>query len=137
MDIEGQCHCANLSFSFHSPNELVFHACSCSFVRSHGAKTVIDPQGRAVIRAKRIADVRRYRFGLALSDYLICRECGVYLGAVMELEGKNYATLNVRASNLHDRPATSVSYATETAEQRIARRRLAWTPVELFLEPAR
>ena len=44
----------------------------------------------------------RYRFGLGITDYLLCSKCGAYVGAVMEDEGRPIATLNVNALDIRD-----------------------------------
>jgi len=75
----------------------------------------------------------RYRFGTQTTDYLICGRCGVYVGAIAEVDGRLLATLNL---NVFDEPhldlaAEPVSYEGETAEQKAERRRRKWTPARI------
>jgi hypothetical protein len=75
--------------------------------------------------------VSRYRFALRTADFIVCRTCGVYVGAVCTIDGATYATLN--ANVLDDRAAFTgrprpVSFEGETAAERLARRCRAWTP---------
>jgi hypothetical protein len=110
--------------------------CDCSFCRRHGARTVADPAGELTIRAKAGA-LRRYRFGLKITDMLLCANCGVYIAAVMLHEGRPLATLNVNvldARDTLDPEPPLVSYGGETAEQRAARRLANWTLARLDVE---
>jgi hypothetical protein len=69
--------------------------------------------------------VEAYRFGSRTADYLLCRRCGVYVGAVCDTEAGLRAVVNVNA--LDDRaafvqaPATP-DYDGETTEARLSRR---------------
>ena len=90
-----------------------------------------DPAGKVEVTLRVPAEVSRYRFALRTADFLVCRACGVYVGAVCTVEGATYATLN--ANVLDHRAAFTkspvpVSFEDETAAERLARRRRAWTP---------
>lgn len=76
--------------------------------------------------------LHRYRFGQLTADFLVCRKCGVYLGAAINTKQGGYAIINTNAlrpipENLA--AAVAVSYDNETADRRIARRAQRWTPV--------
>lgn len=138
MLFTGHCHCGNLHFEFetrHSPETLPLRTCQCSFCRSHGALAATDPQGRVVITADDPAKLRRYRFGLGITDFLICANCGVYLAAVAEIDGRSYASLNANAlerrAELRQTPQP-ISYEGESADKRRARRAQVWTPAEVI-----
>jgi hypothetical protein len=75
--------------------------------------------------------LQRYRFGLRTADILLCRECGVYLAAVLTSGDRQFATVNVNTiAPLPAVPeAQPVTYESETAEQRRVRREQRWTPV--------
>ncbi len=90
-----------------------------------------DPKGSATLEPGPAA--LRYRFGTGATEFLICGGCGVYLGAVTELDGRLLATLNL---NAFDDPrleleATPVSYDGEDAAVRAERRSSQWTPARL------
>ncbi|HEX9579268.1 MAG TPA: hypothetical protein VF993_16055 [Myxococcales bacterium] len=134
--ITGRCHCGNVETSLETgidPRALPLRACQCTFCRRHGARTTSDPSGRAQIKVRDEAQLSRYRWGLATADFLVCRRCGVYAGAVMQ----SWAVLNV---NLFDdqepfrREVQPVNYDGESAEQRIARRKKVWTPLAAAAE---
>lgn len=125
----GQCHCGAIRFAFDSDASLVPRACQCGFCRRHGARTVSDPAGRAVFTPG--PETIRYRFGSRATDFLICGRCGVYVGAVMEIDSATYATLNLNAFDdpRLDLAAEPVSYEGESAAEKAARRRARWTPL--------
>jgi len=117
------------------PRELPLRACDCSFCRRHGARTTSDPAGRARVGIEDPSLVSRYVFGLRTAEMVVCARCGVYCAAMMREGDKAWAVLNANlfrdAAPAFDRPPHSMSYEGETADERIARRKRLWTPVEL------
>jgi hypothetical protein len=74
----------------------------------------------------------RYRFGQRTADFLLCRNCGVYLGAVISTGRGRFGIVNLNA--MRDRPSglpepAATDYGSESAGERIARREQRWTPV--------
>lgn len=131
MRLQGHCHCGAIRIALETAKPLSPRACSCTFCRGHGARTVSDPDGLATLTVG--GPVIRYRFASKSSDYLLCATCGVYLGAVAEIDGATFATLNLNAfedPRLH-LEAAPVSYAGETAAAKADRRRARWTPVSV------
>jgi hypothetical protein len=139
MDHDGGCHCGNLRLSVRltrPPADNLVRSCVCSFCRSHATVTVSDPAGQADIRAADWSLVERYRFGSRTADYLLCRRCGVYVGAVCETAAGVRSVINTRC--LKDRVAFTQEpiqpdYDTETTEVRLARRAANWMPAVLHL----
>jgi hypothetical protein len=114
-----------------SPEELRLRSCACSFCRSHGTRTVSDPAGRADLWAADWSLVERYRFGSRTADYLLCRRCGVYVGAVCNTPSGRRAVINTLC--LGDRVAFAQNaeqpdYDGEATETRLARRETNWMP---------
>jgi hypothetical protein len=135
----GRCHCGNLSLTFESgktPAELGVRACGCSFCRPRGARSASDNAGRVSFRVEDEATLQRYRFGERTADFLVCRTCGAYMGAMFaDDDGSAYATLNSRFFENADafpEGGQHVDYAAEDAEAKRARRRKVWTPVAEF-----
>lgn len=90
-----------------------------------------DPAGTVELSARDGA-LQIYRFGQRTADFWICRECGVYIAAVMESSSRRYAVINVQA--LETRPLslaapTESSLDGESKAQRDERRLQRWTPV--------
>lgn len=84
---------------------------------------------------ERAPGAERYRFGLKTADFLICRGCGVYIAAVIRIDGADFATLNVNVLDERDAfdPAPQIfHYDDESDAERIARRRQRWTPTTLL-----
>jgi hypothetical protein len=129
----GSCHCGAITISYSSaksPAEMRPGRCSCTFCRRHGARTMGDPDGLVEFKAAPDS-LSRYRFGLGTTDYLVCKKCGAYVGAVMEDGGRLIATLNVNALDIRDSfdPAPPLHvYDGEDEQRRRARRRKFWMP---------
>jgi|SRR5215469_3087283 len=137
--LHGQCHCGNIEMVFTTaliPDQLRLRACVCSFCRRHGARTISDPAGQLEIVVHSDRNLSRYRFGLKTADFLLCRECGIYVGAVVEIDGVWYATVNVNIFVSEPdlrREAAPVNYEGETESERILRRQSHWTPARINL----
>jgi hypothetical protein len=133
----GSCHCGNVQIQFESeldPAKIPLRACSCSFCRSHGARTLTDADGSVTFWVQEPDLLSRYRWALRTADFLVCSRCGNYCGAVIAQGDEQRASVN--ANLLHDRkvfdrPAQTVSYEGETHDARIARRMKNWTPAKL------
>jgi hypothetical protein len=133
MRHQGSCHCGAIQIAFETAKLLAPRACQCGFCRRHGARSVSDPNGEAVLSWS--VEPILYRFASRAADYVICRRCGVYVGAMAEIDGRPLVTLNL---NAFDDPhpglvAEPVSYDGESAEQKAKRRSTRWTP--LLLNP--
>jgi hypothetical protein len=92
---------------------------------------VSDPNGRVEIWSRDWSMVERYRFASGTADYLLCKKCGVYIGAVCDTILGSRAVTNV--NSLADRDAFPPSssfpdHDDESAEARQARRAANWTP---------
>jgi len=133
----GGCHCGALRITFETarePAELQRRACQCSFCRAHNGVTVSDPDGAIRVDAK--ADkLVRYQFGLKVSDFLICGNCGVYVGAIYFEGDEAWGVVNVNAldeRNSFSAAIDAISYDGETPGSRGDRRKTKWTPVHAF-----
>ena len=132
----GSCHCGAVRIELTSakrPAEMRIGRCACSFCRRHGARTMGDPGGSVVFHSAPGA-VSRYRFGLGITDYLLCGRCGTYVGAIMEDQGRSIGIVNVNMLDIRDTfdPAPPLHvYDGENAEKRRARRRKFWMPATL------
>jgi hypothetical protein len=135
--LRGACHCGNLKVALETdvdPAALQLRACQCSFCRRHGAVTTSDPAGRLRIDVEHPELLLRYRFALGITDFLICRTCGVYVAAIMEANGGSLGVVNVNVLDDREpfaRPSAPTQYGTETVDDREARRGKVWTPCSL------
>jgi len=131
----GGCHCGALGFSFQTAlpvEQWSVRACQCGFCRLHGAQTTSDPGGQLTFHVNDAAALRRYRFGLRTADFLLCRRCGVYIGAQIETASGAFGTVNSLALTPVPQPlprAAAADYGSESTDERIDRREKKWTPL--------
>jgi len=97
--VRGGCHCGNIAVELAlsaAPETYQPRACDCDFCRKHGAAYVSDPQGALAIHIRSEDQSGRYRQGSATAELLVCRNCGVLVGALYRAEGRLYASVNAR-----------------------------------------
>ena len=133
---KGACHCGAVTVELETetnPAEIDVRECQCSFCRAHGAKSASDPAGRIRYVEREPGDINRYRFGTKTCDLLLCRHCGVYMGATMAGDGTSgYSTTQIKQFEdraLFTKTARHPDYDTEPLESRLERRRKTWTPI--------
>ena len=137
----GSCHCGAIGYRFRTdltPEKWSIRACQCRFCRAHDALSASDPSGSVVFSVADRRLLNRYRFGLRTADFLLCRECGVYVGALIETENGQFGIINTHT--LLQSPeslATTepMTYDAEDVTGRVSRREERWTPAELNLPP--
>lgn len=132
---EGSCHCGAIGYVFTTsipPSEWVIRAYQCSFCRAHGGRSTSDPNGSVRFVLSEPSLLSRYRFALKITDFIVCKACGVYVGAVMPSPQSAVAVINLNTLVAPpDLPqAQPVSYEGESPSERQARRERSWTPVE-------
>lgn len=134
---EGACHCGAIGFVYRTaaePQQWPIRGCQCSFCRLHAVLSTSDPDGTLEFVERVPARLHLYRFGGRTADFLICAECGVYIGARTQADGKAIGIINVRA--LRSAPSQLsepqyMDYSHETAAERMARRAKRWTPLRV------
>jgi hypothetical protein len=137
MEHRGGCHCGNLRLTLHlsQPPEVVrLRACQCTFCRAHATRTTSDPNGAVEVWAKDWSLVEPYRFGTGTAEFLICRRCGVYIGAFCDTPAGLCAVINTNALDERVRFAsepTPYDHEGEALADRLARRAANWTPAIL------
>jgi hypothetical protein len=130
----GGCHCGNLRLTLRltqPPGEVRLRACGCSFCRRHNTRTASDPNGAVELWADDWSLVQSYRFGTGTCDFIICRRCGVYIGALGDTADGMRMVVNTTC--LDDRAAFTrepapTDHDGETTDDRLARRAANWTP---------
>jgi hypothetical protein len=138
--IHASCHCGKLQSTLTTekePGTMWLRACQCSFCRSHNMRSLSDSEGHLEVRVKDESQLNRYRFGLKTIDFLVCKSCGNYIGAVQQMDGQTWGIMN---ANLTEGRGTQFGeaehrhYEEESAEERTARRKSVWTPGTLIVE---
>jgi hypothetical protein len=130
----GGCHCGNITVRLRlslPPGQMKLRSCSCSFCRAHGTRTLSDRDGSVEVSSAEWSLVERYRFGSRTADYMLCRRCGVYVGALCETSSGLRAVVNVNC--LEDRAAftqtpAAPDYDGEANDVRLERRAMNWMP---------
>jgi hypothetical protein len=134
MEHAGGCHCGNLRVTVRltqPPAEVQLRACGCSFCRAHNTRTASDPDGAVDISAGEWSQVQFYRFGSGTADFVICRNCGVYIGAIGDSGAGMRAVINTTCLNdraLFTREPAPADHDGESTDSRFARRAASWTP---------
>ena len=135
---KGQCHCGSITVEFESEiaaEDAELRECQCSFCRMHGAKAVADPNGSMSFAEITPGTLNRYRFGLNTADFIVCHNCGIYMGCILSDGDNHYGIVNIRALNdraKYTSTPTAFDYDAETTSDRIARRKAKWTPAKLI-----
>ena len=137
-ELKGGCHCGNISVSYHTdiaPEDAQPRACQCSFCRKHNTRAISDPNGSLEISVASSHAFKRYQFGLNAAEFLICRDCGVYVAAFMPDPDDEHGFATLMANVLEDQArfpqAAPVVYGDEDEAGRRQRRREKWTPATL------
>jgi hypothetical protein len=131
----GACHCGALGFSFQTELPVAswsVRACQCHFCRAHGALTTSDPRGRLRFHVSHDELLERYRFGLKTAEFLLCRRCGVYVGARIETPHGAFGIINTLTMMPVPEGlpvAAPADYGSESPDERVERREKRWTPL--------
>src|SRR5262245_42790557 len=130
MELRGSCHCGNLSVVLSTaltPETLPVRACQCSFCLRHGSLSTSDPAGHVTLGIAEPDETSHYAFGMRSADFVICRRCGVYIGAFMREGEHAWGVVNMRALDARDRftsPPQPMDYEGEDLAARMARRKI-------------
>jgi hypothetical protein len=133
MELHGQCHCGAVQIAFTASKpaaELPVRMCTCTYCRRAGGRYTSDPGGSVMFTVEPDA-LTRYRFGLDLTDFLICGRCGIFVGAY---DDTGLAVLNINVLDdaaAFTTPPTSHTFDGEDAAARRARRARGWTPARI------
>ena len=141
--LTGSCYCGNLQLTItltKPPADFQPRACDCDFCCKHGAAWLSDADGALAIEVNDAAQLRRYRQGAELAEFLLCANCGVlvavtYVVARQDVADRRYAAINTRAVNdARFAPAVAASPKQLSADEKAERwQRLWFSDVELTL----
>ena len=136
--LTGGCGCGNLRLTLTLTRPAATYTarkCDCSFCTSRGSAHVSDPEGRVDVRVREPDNLLLHRFGTGTCDFLICKKCDGYLGAMGDFTEGKKAVVNIRC--LDDQNAFTAlaptTFEGESLEIRLARRAKNWTPAALIL----
>lgn len=135
QEYQGSCHCGSAGFVYRTavaPEDWPIRACQCAFCRMHSGLSTSDPRGTLAFVEHAPGSIHRYQFGRRITDFILCRNCGAYLGALMQSGEGAYGVINVRillGSRDRLRDAPPMDYEAESTAERRTRREERWTPV--------
>ena len=129
----GGCYCQNLTFTISSnidPSGFNPRACDCEFCTKHGAAYFSDHEGSLEFQIQDESDLIRYRMGSKTAQVLMCRECGVLVGVVAELDDGIFGAVNSKAvdSSIKWGESTSASPKLLSTDEKIGRWENIWFP---------
>jgi hypothetical protein len=129
--LTGRCYCGNIHLTMTLSIEAYGvhpRACDCDFCQRHGAEYVSDPRGSLHIRIKAEREVGRFRQGSDLAELLLCRTCGVLVGALYRDGDQLFGTVNARALDGHEEfgPSVTVSPKSLAPEEKTKRWQQVW-----------
>ena len=140
-DVSGGCYCGNIRLTVSLSRDLSTYtprACDCDFCRKHAAAYVSDPAGSLHIRVTDERELSRFRQGSNTAEMLLCRQCGVLVGALYKEADGLFGTVNAQA--LESRASfgveQSVSPKALAADRKVQRWREIWFP-RVVLDTAR
>jgi hypothetical protein len=95
--VSGGCHCRNISVTMQLSHPLQRYsprACDCDFCTRHGAAYISDRDGSLSIRVHDEGALGRYKQGDQLAEFILCRNCGVLIGATYRSGARLFGALN-------------------------------------------
>jgi hypothetical protein len=138
QQLTGGCRCGNLRLTLTLTKPAASYTarkCDCSFCTARGSAHVSDPQGRVDFHVRDADQLLLHRFGTGTCDFLICKRCDGYLGAMGDFVDGKKAVVNIRCLDDTDAFPTvaPATFEGETLEIRLARRARNWTPASVTI----
>ena len=129
--LSGGCHCGNVALKVQlsrAADSFRPRVCDCEFCRKHGAAYLSDPDGALLLQVRDAALLGSYRQGSGAAEMLVCRSCGVLIGALYRDGEKLYGVVNSLALEAPQQLGAQqpVSPRTLTSEQKQQRWRQLW-----------
>jgi hypothetical protein len=135
-EFETQCHCGNIRLALlteRALEDLPLRRCLCGFCSSRGSVYTSDSAGQLTVHIERESDVSRYRNPDSISAhtmfFIVCKTCGGAPVAISEIEGREYAVVNVKGGckpSLAGNAVVDMDFDEEELEGRLQRRRATW-----------
>jgi hypothetical protein len=131
VQLSGGCHCGNLRLQLQltrEPRDYSPRACNCDFCRKHGAAWLSDALGSLRITVREPPELGRYAQGSGTARLLLCRRCGVLVGACLDADGHLYGVANAQVleSDAPFAAATVVSPHQLSVDDKVRRWRQLW-----------
>ncbi|WP_192881031.1 MULTISPECIES: GFA family protein [unclassified Photorhabdus] len=132
MLIPGSCHCKNIEFMFNwepEPLEIPARTCTCSFCTKHSAVWTSYPTGQLRLSIRDQKLLHKYSFETGTAQFYICSKCGIVPIVISQINGRDYAVVNVNTFEDVD-PAllkyVAAKFTDESEQARLTRRQQHW-----------
>jgi hypothetical protein len=132
MQIEGTCHCGNISYRLNWPGDgtdIPIRACGCTFCTKHAGAWTSHPDSELAATIRDESIVSKYRFGTGTADFYVCTRCGAVPFVISVIEDHLYAVVNVNTFERIDPstfPRAAANFDGEDAGSRLGRRKRNW-----------
>lgn len=132
MQIDGRCHCANISNRLNWPGdgaEIPVRACGCTFCTKHAGAWTSNRDSELVAMVRDESKISKYRFGTKSADFYVCSCCGVVPFVISAIENHLYAVVNVNTFegiDLSSFVRAATNFDGEDTGNRLERRKRNW-----------
>jgi hypothetical protein len=132
MQIEGKCHCGNISYRLDWPDdgaEIPVRACGCTFCTKHGGAWTSHRKAELDATIRDDALISKYAFGTKTAEFYVCSRCGSVPFVISLIEQHLYAVVNVNTFDGVNPSAlvrTAASFDGEDTGSRLERRKRNW-----------
>jgi hypothetical protein len=134
----GSCECRSIRVRFETARplaDLPVLGCKCGFCRRHTARLTADPAGRLEIKGD-LRALQRYKFAHKVSEFILCRICGSYVGNFAQIGGQGLGAVSVMClddwEGLIAEPRFMPFNGVE-ADQKLGWRQKLWTPATVSI----
>ena len=131
-EISGGCHCGGVSYQLLWPAAapvIPARACGCEYCTRFAATWTSHPDARLRINYNSADQAVKYRFGTETADFVHCRSCGVLCLAISQIEGNDYAVVNINSiasPQLLKFDHSKSNFSGEGVDDRLDRRAQRW-----------
>ena len=131
-EIQASCHCGNIRFVLEWPGpvkEIPVRNCGCTFCQKHGGSWTSHPDAKLSVTIDDASLVSKYNFGTKTADFYVCATCGAVPLVLSEIDGGQYAVVNVNTfKDIGDLElsASSTDFEGEDTGSRLERRKRNW-----------
>ena len=134
MQIEGKCHCGNISFTLNWPGDgskIPVRVCGCTFCTKHGGAWTSHPDSALAAMVRDESNISKYQFGTMTAEFYVCSACGAVPFVASVIDSHVYAVVNVNTFEGID-PSSFVravaNFEDENTGTRLERRKRNWIP---------
>ena len=132
MQIEGGCHCKNITYRLEWPGDgtgIAIRECGCAFCTKHAGAWTSHRDSELVAKILDESLLTKYRFGTKTADFYVCSRCGVVPFVLSKIGEDLYGVVNVNTFEGVDQSSfvrAAADFEGEDPESRLERRKRNW-----------